>query len=161
MEVQMNIGDCMKRRIVSVKTNTTVREIVNLAIEYHVGTLPVVDENNKLVGVIGLSDLVGLTIPDFVKLLGDIDFVNDYGAVKNWRPSQEDLSKTAAQLMHKPIYANEDWSLIKTISLMRKHDVQDLIIVTDENDLVGIASKVDIGTALLKSWNIADDSNSR
>jgi len=155
----MNVGDCMKREVVSVTTKMTVKELVSVALNNRVGTFPVVDEDNKLVGVIGLRELVALTIPDFVNLLEDIDFVCDFGAVENRKPSEEDLSQTAAQLMRKTIHANQDWSLIKTISYMRKHNVQDLIIVSDECGLVGIASRVDVGIALIKSWNVIPDNN--
>ncbi len=155
----MNVGDCMKRKVVSVTTKMTVKELVCVALNNRVGTFPVVDEDNKLVGVIGLRELVALTIPDFVNLLEDIDFVYDFGAVENRKPSEEDLSKTAAQLMRKTIHANQDWSLIKTISYMSKHNVQDLIIVSDECGLVGIASRVDVGIALIKSWNVIPDND--
>lgn len=159
MEDEMNVGDCMKREIVSVTTKMTVKELVQVAIDNRVGTFPVVDEANKLVGVIGLRELVALTIPDFVNLLEDIDFVCDFGAVKDWKPSEEDLSKTADQLMRETIHVNEDCSLIKAVSLMRKHAIQDLIIISEEHDLVGIASRVDVRIALIKSWNVIQDNN--
>jgi CBS domain-containing protein len=36
---------------------------------------------------------------------------------------------------------------------MKKHDLYDLPVVNNNNQLVGLASRVDVGTALLSRWH--------
>jgi CBS domain-containing protein len=38
---------------------------------------------------------------------------------------------------------------------MNSHDLYDLLVVDDDDRLVGLASRVDIGTALLAGWRSA------
>ena len=87
------IDACMKQQVVSVSPSTTVREAAHIVVERHVGTLPVVDQNGILVGVVGIEDLLKVFMPDFVALLDNIDFVHDFGAMET--PGQQDLLKAA------------------------------------------------------------------
>jgi len=54
----MIISKFMKRHVVSIPATATVREAAAIIVKKHIGLLPIVDENNKLVGVVGLSDLL-------------------------------------------------------------------------------------------------------
>ena len=46
------IGDCMKRQVASVSPGTTVLGAARLVVDRHIGTLPVVDEQGTLIGVV-------------------------------------------------------------------------------------------------------------
>lgn len=63
-----------------------------LLVTHHIGLLPVVDEQRKLLGVVGISHLLSLELPDFVRFLADVDFVHDFGAVETTRPTSEILN---------------------------------------------------------------------
>ena len=67
------IASCMKRQVVSVGLDTTAEEAARLVMSHHIGTLPVVDEQGLLVGVVRLQDLLQVFMPDFVALLDNID----------------------------------------------------------------------------------------
>ncbi|GMV34150.1 CBS domain-containing protein [Chloroflexi bacterium CFX5] len=82
----MNIAACMKRHVVSIPASTTIREAAALFVKKHIGLLPVVDRNDKPVGVIGIRDLLKLEMPDFVNFVMDVDFVHDFGAVEDAGP---------------------------------------------------------------------------
>ena len=43
---------------ISVKSETTVKEAAELMLRWHVGGLPVTDDQNKLVGIITYTDLL-------------------------------------------------------------------------------------------------------
>ncbi len=86
------IKNCMKQIVYSIPTTATIRQAALLVVERRIGLLPVLDESNKLVGVIGLSDLLSLELPDFFRLLGDLDFVHDFGAVETTRPQPTNLT---------------------------------------------------------------------
>ena len=44
--------------------------------------------------------------------------------------------------------------LSRAFALLHHHNLTDLPVVDVENCLVGIASRVDVGTAMLKNWEI-------
>ncbi len=78
----MTVASCMKREVISIPPTTTIRESARIFVERHIGLLPVVDEEGKPIGVIGLRDLLTLELPDFVRFIADVDFVHDFGAVE-------------------------------------------------------------------------------
>jgi len=121
-------------------------------VERHIGLLPVVDPQGKLLGAVRLNDLLSLELPDFFKLLPDLDFVHDFGAVETTRPSTDELDRPAQTLMHPATFVKEDCGLLRACALMLKHDLNDLLVVSQDGALVGIASRVDIAAAILSAW---------
>lgn len=154
----MILRDCMKQNVVSVSNSATIRDAAIQFNKYHVGVLPVVDNQNRLDGVIRLQDLLSLELPDFFRLLPDLDFVHDFGAVETHQPSNQELDMLVKTRMQPALYLEETCGLLRAYALMLKHDLYDLPIVNEVKELVGIASRVDIGTAIISSWNTISDS---
>ena len=121
-----------------------------------VSLLAIVDANNKLVGVAGLRDLLSLVLPDFVNFVADLDFVHDFGAVETIRPSAQVLDASIKTLMKLPISVDEDSGLLRTYALMLQHNVHDLPVVSKDRQLIGMVSRVDIGTMILSAWAKAE-----
>ena len=115
--------------------------------------MPIVDQNNKLLGVIGLRDLLLLVLPDFINFVADVDFVHDFGAVETTRPAADVLDASIKTLMKPPITVNEDSGLLRAYALILQHNLHDMPVVSTEGKLVGMASRVDIGTAILSNWS--------
>jgi CBS domain-containing protein len=143
----------MKKHVVSIKSNTTVREAAAIIVNKHIGLLPVVDKDNKPVGVIGIRDLLKLEMPDFVNFVADVDFVHDFGAVEDTRPPASTLNKTIKSLMRPVITVEEDSGLLRAYALMLQQNLHDIPVVSKDGKLIGIASRVDIGVAILSTWS--------
>lgn len=58
------------RPVYCVRDNTDIRQTARLLCDYHIGALPVIDQNNKLTGIITRSDLLRL--------------LSDYGPLELW-----------------------------------------------------------------------------
>jgi CBS domain-containing protein len=152
----MNVTSCMKQNVVSVHVKTTIREAANIFVKKHIGLLPVVDDDDKPVGVIGIRDMLALELPDFVTFLSDVDFVHDFGAVEDIHPSAKTLNKTVQMLMKPAVTVEEDCGLLRAYSLLVQHNQHDMPVVSKEGKLVGITSRVDIGATILSTWLKAD-----
>jgi len=148
----MKVSSCMKRNVVSLPMTATILEAAKIIVEKHIGLLPVVNGDANPVGVIGLGDLLTLELPDFVHFLSDVDFVHDFGAVEDTRPSATALSQKVETLMRPPITVDEDSGLLRTYALMLQHNLHDIPVVSKEGKLIGIASRVDIGVSILSTW---------
>jgi CBS-domain-containing membrane protein len=149
----MNISQCMKRNVVSIPDTFTIREAAAVFVKSHVGLLPVINHDHNLVGVVGLHDLLSLELPDFIRFIGDLDFVHDFGAVETTRPSAEVLNGSIQTLMKQPVTVHEDSGLLRTYALMLQHKLHDMPVLSEEGRLVGMASRVDIGTAIVSTWS--------
>ena len=152
----MNIADCMKRDVVSITASASVGQAAARFAARHIGMLPVVDAAGQLLGILQLPDLLSLVMPDFVQLVEDFDFVHDFGAVEARQPSPEMLTRRVTEVMQPPVSVEATCGLLRAFAVMRKHDLHDLPVVDTAGRLVGIASRVDIGTALLASWRSAE-----
>ena len=148
----MLIKDCMKRNVVSIPAAATISQAAGIFGKCHVGVLPVVDDLEKPIGILRLTDLLSLELPDFVNLVTDVDFVHDFGAVETTRPDPERLARPVTELMQSSITVVEDSGLLHAYTLMLQHDVSDIPVVNKIGGLVGIISRVDIGTAILSAW---------
>jgi CBS-domain-containing membrane protein len=154
MKTEASVKDCMKRRVITVTSSTTVQQASRLVMEEHVGTLPVVDEEGVLLGVVRLNDLLGVFMPDFVTLLDNIDFVHDFGALEQGEPrlGPEVAGLTMSRLAGPPVAVEEDSGLMHALAMLIKHQWQDLPVVDGTGRLVGIASRVDIAAAFFGAW---------
>ena len=151
-----NIGQSMKYEIISISVTASIREAAALFVEGHIGTLPVVDEDGKLVGILHIRDLLELVMPSFVGLVEDFDFVGgDFSVFETLLPPPEVDIQPASSIMDPPVSVKVGSGLLRAFALMNSHDLYDLPVVDDDGLLVGLASRVDIGTALLGGWRNA------
>lgn len=151
----MSISKCMKRNVISISDTSTIHEAAAVFVQNHVGLLPVVDSSDKLIGVVGLRDLLALQLPDFVNFVADMDFVHDFGAVETAVPSAEVLNSSIESLVKPAITVHEDSGLLRAYALMLQQDLHDMPVVSKDGRLVGVASRVDIGTTILSGWTKA------
>jgi CBS domain-containing protein len=143
----------MKRNVISLEETATVREAAAIFAKKHIGLLPIVNNDMNVIGVVGLKDLLSLKLPDFVQFVADVDFVHDFGAVETSSPSSEALNESITTLMKEAIMVDEDCGLTRAYALMLQHNLHDLPVVSTDEKLIGVASRVDIGTAILSSWS--------
>lgn len=148
----MVIRDCMKKNVFSIPNTATLHDAVVLLVSKHIGLLPVIDAERRLVGVVGLRDLLNLALPSTFYLIQDMDFIGDFGALESYHPAQETISRRVTSLMRPAKFVHEDSGLIRAMSLMLQHDLHDLPVVDESGRLSGIASRVDIGVAILSNW---------
>ena len=113
-----------------------------------------VDEGGVLIGILPITDIIHIFLPDAISLVDDIDFVKDFGAIN--KPSTRDLKQAetlvVVDIMKQPVSVDEECSMLRALAMMEKHNLKDLPVVTQGGHLVGIASRVDIGRALLTNW---------
>ena len=149
----MIIEKYMKQHVISIPVSATIQDAADLYARHHIGTLPVVDEQHKLVGILYMHDLLSLIMPAFVQLIGDFNYVRgDFGGYEDVRPSAQTASKPIRHIMEKSISVQTAAGLLRAFAMLNKHNMYDMPIVDDENRLVGLASRVDIGAALLARW---------
>lgn len=148
----MQVKDCMKQNVCSITPETSTAEAAHIFFSQHIGSLPVVDKQGKLIGLLQLRDLLNLVLPDFLNLVNDFDFVHNFGAIENRMPSASELSAPIQRIMHAAISVEADSGLLRAFSILYKHEIHDLPVVDSAGSLVGIVSRVDVGTAFLKNW---------
>lgn len=150
----MIIHNCMKMQVFSIHVDQKLRDAAKIMEKYHIGTLPVVNGDNKLIGILTLNSLLRIVLPDFVELISHFPYINNLGAFESKIPLQSEIEVTIRDIMQDPIYVQEDWGLMHAAAVLHDAELADIPVVDSEKHLVGIASHVDIGTAIIHSWNL-------
>jgi len=117
------IAEVMTQRPRAVTSQTTVREAARLMEEEDVGSLPVVDEGTRLIGIVTDRDVavrvVGRGLDSETTTVGDV-------------ASRDVLALTP------------EHELDEALSLMAREQVRRVPIVVRENQLVGMLAQADI-----------------
>ena len=149
--IAVKAKDIMKRDVITVKPEATIREIATILIENKISGVPVVDAGGKLVGIVTEGDLLykenNPRIPEYINILGAIIY---YRGVERYN---EDFKKlmagTASEIMTaKTIVVSEEESIEKIASLMIQHDIKRIPVVKGDQ-VIGIISRADIIQTLL------------
>jgi CBS domain-containing protein len=138
--------DIMKTEVITIMPDNLISEAVSKMVKNEISGLPVVDKDDKLLGVISESDVLShgqlLLVPDYLELL----------EVLLYRQSpdkyREELKETFEEpvenaMSKKVITANPDTPIGEIAINMSDKDINRIVIV--ENDkVVGIVARRDI-----------------
>ena len=142
----MKVREIMNKDVISVKSESTVHEIVKLMYEKKVSGLPVVDDDNKVIGIVSKSDLVqkvsGPHLPAHLQILGSIIYL------KTPHEMDEEFKKAVAQrageiMTEHPVTVGQDEEVENTANIMVEKKIN-RIPVTEKGKLVGIITRDDI-----------------
>lgn len=146
------IDQCMKREVISIATTASVADAISLCVRHHIGTLPVVDGQGVLMGTLRLADLIDLGMPDFLQFLDHIEFIHTFGALELQHPGAQVLAQPITQVMKEAVAVEASAGLLRATAVLVKNHLMDIPVVDGHNHLVGLASRVDLGVALLQDW---------
>jgi CBS domain-containing protein len=136
------VQDVMRTAVVSVLLHTSAAEIVTLLLQKGFRSLPVVDENGRLQGIITDGDLLRRT-----QLAARLDLQATLPAAE-WQQQLavlRDEGQTAASLMSQPVITIAARApLRQAVQQMVDHNLKRLPVVAEDGRLVGWISRVDI-----------------
>ena len=143
------IADIMTHPVLTVSPETPLNEAVRLLAENHISGLPVVDADNKLVGVISESDLMwretGVHSPAYIMLLDSVIYLEN--PAKYDRDLHKALGQTVAEVMtkHKNLTTiPTNCPIASAANLLLKQDIRRLPVLDEAENLVGIVTRGDI-----------------
>ena len=146
----MKVKDVMSRDITTVGPSTGIREIYRLFCEKHIGGVPVVDSENKILGMGTKTELLDVLIPDYFDMISDFLFIDDLGALEEKLESIPPLELFLAEdlMVRNVVTINENASLMKAPALMNNYNIRRLLVVDNGNRLAGVITRMDVCEAL-------------
>jgi CBS domain-containing protein len=138
----MNVRDVMTTEVVTAKSNMQLRDVARLLIERRFSGLPVVDREERVIGVVSETDLVlNLSTRE----------TRPRGAIGRLGLRRRAEAETASEAMTSPaITISPDAPLAVAASLITDAGVNRLPVVEGER-LVGIVTRADVLRALARS----------
>lgn len=138
----MTVADVMTHDVYTVGPATPVREVVMLLLDQNLHWLPVVDDDQRVVGVISEGDLlrrgvISLSV-DMKQLLPLPERAAAVLALEAHQQSAADV------LTPNPILARSAMPLAEAAQLMVQHTLKQLPVVDDRECLVGVLARSDL-----------------
>ncbi len=142
----MKVRDAMSRSVRSIKPDTKIIEVASLMCLYRFHGLPVVDDEDRLLGVIAEKDVLHCLFPKLEDLMSEgmhsVDLDREMGRYS------EVLDLTAEELMtRKPVTVDPEMHLLRAATVMVRHNFRRLP-VTDNDRLIGMLSLGDVHKAI-------------
>ena len=126
------VGQVMTADVIQVRRTTPFKELVRLLDHHRIGGLPVVDEDDKVVGVLSGTDLV---------------------RAQASRPGEDPAGAVTAQdLMSTPaVTVHPEQTVPDAARLMERRGVERLPVIDEEDRLIGIATRRDLLRVFLRT----------
>ena len=115
---------------VTIKKGSTVKDALNMMAEYHIGGIPVVDDNNKLLGIVTNRDL---------------RFELDHTRLIDEVMTSENLVTT-----------NQSTNLEEAAQILQEHKIEKLPVIDNDGHLIGLVTYKDITKAKDKPFACKD-----
>jgi CBS-domain-containing membrane protein len=142
-----NVADVMTVGAISVQEDTPFKEIVDLLEAHEINAVPVVDNFDRVVGVVSSADLVPK-----IEFAGDDEHLRLFEN-RHTRQARGKAHATAAgELMNAPaVTVMSTTSLVAAARVMESGELKRLPVVDDLGRLVGMVTRRDLLKVFLRS----------
>lgn len=149
--IEKTAKDIMTTDVIVANKNDNIASVADLLIKEKIGGLPVVDEENRVVGVISETDIMqketNIGTPRMINFFQGIILLDDM------KKFESNIKKIAAykveDLMSKDIITvHEDDAFDSVANIMIKKSINRVPVVNTNNELKGIICRYDIIKAM-------------
>ena len=144
--------DIMTRKVLTVKEVMTVEEVAKFLVEHRISGTPVVDENDRLKGIVTEADLIirnkKVHIPTVVQLLEGVIYLE---SPKRFEEEMgRILGQKVSEVMTKEVVTITPNTYIEDIATLMSTERKYLLPVMEKDKIVGIVGKADMVRAIAK-----------
>lgn len=148
----MNVLDCKVNVVYTITPDALLIEATQKMANERVNTLPVIDHDEHLVGMLLLDDVLAEFLPDFVDMVRSADFIHDF-SFYTLKDYPKDLNTLHVRdMMRAPYHIQHNSDLMTAIVLMHKHQAAELPILDDHKHLIGLVSRTRVAALFLSDW---------
>ncbi|HTY55892.1 MAG TPA: DUF190 domain-containing protein [Candidatus Binataceae bacterium] len=137
----VKVSEVMTREVASVHPDSTIAQVIEILLNKDFTALPVVDETNKVVGMISDSDLLtrgGMSVTISLKKATDPEFVSQL------HDSLMGTRQVSEVMTHEVVTVAPDLIIGSAAKIMVDKRVKRLPVVDAEGKLVGILGRLDL-----------------
>jgi len=117
----------LKGPLIYVRKDSTVEEVLSQMVKFNVGAIPVLDEEEKPIGIITEKDFLRINIEDLKRPIGEI-------------------------ALKEVITVNEKDPITKAVSLFKEYFIRHLVVVNSEGKALNVLSQRDLIQSLTCSY---------
>jgi CBS domain-containing protein len=149
----MLVKETMSTNVKTCKKDDSIKDIATIMCFNEISGLPVVDDENTIIGIVSEKDVLSSMFPDMQDLLdsgGKPDFEdmeNDYKSILH--------NKVSEIMTHTVASVTPDMPVLRAASLMWVYKIRRIPVAVD-NKLVGILSMGDVHKQIFQDTLMAD-----
>lgn len=144
------LTDLVTRDLVTINPQDTLREALAVMVENRISALPVVDARQRCVGVLSVTDLLGVTrdLSDELNALSETGGLDHESLVQ--KLERADLLTEAVRdwMSPEPICIGLESTVAHAARLMLKNQVHRLFVLDSHERVAGVVSTMDLLAAL-------------
>ena len=144
----MQVKEVMSKEVITVKRSTTLKQLLEIFAKFHVFPLvPVIEEDNRLAGVVSFRNLVNvfqLRQPEILKTVPFLDEEEEDIFKVEFTEEMGNLVVAEDIMESKFITIQEDNSLEEAYKVMKLHLKEEFPVVDKGGKLVGMIGIFDI-----------------
>ncbi|MEG3638409.1 CBS domain-containing protein [Magnetococcus sp. PR-3] len=145
----MRVEDVMTGEVRTANREDDLKNVASVICALKVSGLPVVDEINRLVGIISEKDILNALLPSYSEYLADPVKGRDFEAMEATYPKV--MEKKVDEIMTSSVFTcSPEDPVLDAASRMTSHHFRRLPVVDEKNVLVGIVSLSDIHQSIFK-----------
>ncbi|MFD5741180.1 CBS domain-containing protein [Streptomyces massasporeus] len=140
------VGSLMAMDVVRAEYGTSAEEVARLLADHRIGGLPLVDQDDQVIGVVSASDLTAheSARPDPHRSRSRFGFPAR-------RRTARAAARTAGELMSAPpVTAHAEDTIVEAARTMARRGVKRLPVLDEEDRLVGIVTRRDLLRVFLR-----------
>lgn len=148
VDKELMVKDIMRHKVISVTPDDTLKEVANSMFRHRLSALAVVDDQNRLLGVINDRDLIKAALPDYKALISNLNYSMDVEPFEELL-KQEDKIKVSQLYRDDYEVTTPDTRIVEVAAMMIFKDIR-RVFVTSENNLVGLLLRKDIVNMVIR-----------
>lgn len=148
VDKELMVKDVMRHKVVSVTPDNTLKDVANIMFRFRLSALAVVDNNNRLLGVINDRDLIKAALPDYKSLISNLNYSLDVEPFEELL-KKEDKIKVSQLYREDFEVTTPETRIVEVAAMMIFKDIS-RVFVTSGVNLVGVLLRKDIVNMIIR-----------
>lgn len=147
----MKVKDVMTLDVTTLSPDKNAQEALDLLIKMQISGLPVIDENDKLIGMFTEKEILSFILPSYLDSVGSFEYEQNPKAARQKALTLKNL-KVKDLARSEVITINEDATLCEAAHIMIMRKARRLPVVNKEKKVVGIICRGDVLRAIFDEY---------
>lgn len=148
IDKELMVKDVMRHNVASVRPDDSLKDVANQMFRHRLSALAVVDDNNRLLGIINDRDLIKAALPDYESLISNLNQSIDVEPFEELL-KREDKIKVSQLFRDEYETVTPDTKIVEVSAMMIFKDIRRVFVISEGN-LIGVLLRKDIVSMVIR-----------
>jgi len=148
IDKELMVKDVMRHKVATVRPDDSLKDVANQMFRHRLSALAVVDDNNRLLGVINDRDLIKAALPDYESLISNLNQSIDIEPFEELL-KREDKIKVSQLFRDEYETVTPETKIVEVSAMMIFKDIRRVFVISEGN-LIGVLLRKDIVSMVIR-----------